>query len=111
MSIDAQWTVNVKLGGKTGACACWPVGHPKSRRLPARAARQLGRSTQSPQFAILRLWSLVCRFCPFCRHPGLPQWIRIDHIAQNESILRRHDWIVDGGDGQPEVLQRLADLD
>jgi hypothetical protein len=40
----------------------------------------------------------------------LAQRICIYDIAQQKCILRRYDRIVNGGHGQPEVLQRLADL-
>ena len=68
-----------------------------------------GRASPSPQRD-----GDDCRrlFGNYCYEPAaLARWIRIDDIAQQERILRRHDRIVDGGHGQPEVLQRLADLD
>jgi hypothetical protein len=60
---------------------------------------------------------------PGARHPaparldwlvletGLACRIRIYDVAQQKCILRSHDRIVDGGHGQPEILQRLGNFD
>ena len=69
---------------------------------------------QGTNFAVARRDGDDCRrlFGDYWYEPAaLTCRIRIDDIAQQERILRRHDRIVDGGHGQPEVLQRLADLD